>query len=173
MPLELQETRVVALLKYNDEFYRIVFEAADLSLVTALPFDLTAEQFERAKKMFPELASYGGPVAAPAVAPTAPPAPKPVAAEPGFFDAVVVRRFGQDKKRAKLWWDTPNHELGSMSPAELEAGGKVAKVKSFLDRTQREKQPLLIPHRRDTAILVCKDCRGYPPPDMICRCEEQ
>lgn len=172
LPLELQGTRVVALLKYNDLFYRVVFETADLSLVTNLPFDLTPEQFERARKMFTELSTYGEPAPDPDAAPAAPSAPKPPAAEPGFFDSVVLRRFGRDKKKAELWWSAPNHELGAASPAELEARGERERVEAYLDRIRRENRALIIPERRKTAKLECGVCRGYPPPGMICRCEE-
>jgi hypothetical protein len=179
VPLELQGTRVRALLKFKDELINIVFETGDMALVTALPLnieDLTGEQFERARNMFPELAMYGGSSGmnaskAAAAIPPGPPAPMPV--EPGFFEACVLVRFGRDKKRALAWWTTPNYELGSRSPAELEACGKLERVKRFLERAKREKHLLFVPLRRETASLECAACRGYPPPDMTCRCEDR
>lgn len=171
VPLELQGTRIRALLRYREQFVNLVFDVVDLCLVTALPLneqDLTPEQFERARVVFPDIASCGGaPKAArPAPPPAAPSAPAPAT---GFFDAVVLPRFGLDKRKALLWWKTPNHELGAKAPAELEA----AEVARFLERTKREKKPLRIPQRRATAKSACKVCRGYPPPDFACICEEE
>lgn len=184
VPLALQGSRLAVLLKYQDQIIDIVFETTDLALVTARPLKedhLTPEQFERARKFFPELAEYGKsghplaeafpPKEQPASKPP-PPAAKPAPAEPKLFD-LVLSRFGRDKKKADLWWNTPNYELGGETPAALEARGKAAKVRSFLDRTRVEKGLLRIPQRRETADINCARCHGYPPPDMICGlCED-
>ena len=178
VPLELQGTRIRALLKYEGRFINIVFESVDLVLVTALPLNedrLTPDQFERARLTFPDLASCSGAPVAPV--PAAPvkvsrsSAPKPLPAEPDFFETVVLIRFGRDKKKALAWWTAPNPELGSKSPVELSASGKLERVRRFLELSKREGRVLRIPQRRDTADLQCPICRGYPPQDQSCRCE--
>lgn len=174
VPLELQGTRIRALLRYREQFVNLVFDVVDLCIVTALPLneqDLTPEQFERARVVFPDIAKCAG---APEPEPSAPPKAAPRTPEPAvsFFDAVVLPRFGLDKKKALLWWQTPNHELGAETPGELAAAGKTAKIERMLERAKREKRPLLIPERKVTAKLNCKVCRGYPPPSFICCCEE-
>lgn len=180
VPLELQGTRIRALLKYQEQFINLVFETADLALVTALPLNeerLTGAQFERARLTFPELACCEGSsreavATPPPVREDPPSALKRKAVEPSFFDAVVLVRFGLDKEKAAAWWSTPNHEFGSRSPAELAASGKVEKVRNFLERSRREKRFPRIPQHRDSARFDCKTCHGYPPPEETCRCEE-
>ncbi len=177
VPLAMRADRMRAIFKYEDQFVVVVFVVEGPGLVTFPPPEeeyLTPEQFERIRKQFPEFAGCGEAAASPAVLAPArpqPTAPKLAPEERSFFDSVVLPRFGMDKKKALLWWYTPNHELCAQKPGELAAAGKLAKLEEYLERARREGHSLRIPKRKSSAKSDCTQCRGYPPPGMDCRCE--
>ena len=45
----------------------------------------------------------------------------------------LVRFFGSEEK-AKLWWATPNPHLGGLSPAQMVARGREAKLSRFIQQ---------------------------------------